>query len=103
MKNVMKGYCPPTLMGHHPFSPPILVYKPFIWAKDRQLDFGISDKDEILLPPSSCFACTYDLHRPIPLSPSTATHHSMGKLTLWNQVKAFACHSTSEHGHAPMS
>ena len=31
------------------------------------------------------------------LSPSTATHHSMVKLTLWNQDKAITCHSASEH------
>ena len=46
-----EGVLPPNINGpsHHPFSPPILVYKPFIWVKDRQLDFGISDMDEILL------------------------------------------------------
>ena len=67
---------------------------------DRLLDFGISDMDEILLPPSSHCACTYGLCPPMRLSPSTATHHSMVKLTLWNQDKAFTCHSASEHGHA---
>ena len=53
MKNVSEGVLPPNIDGpsHHPFSPPILVYKPFIWAKDRKLDFRISDMDEILLFP----------------------------------------------------
>ena len=54
-------------------------------------------------PPQVACACTYSLCPPMTLSPSTATHHSMVKLTLWNQDKAFTCHSASEHDHATMS